>query len=108
LAVACQEEDIRSLKALIIGPPDSPYEYGFFEVSTCTVFSTNLQTDAIMQFAIKFPEGEDHCTSKQRSQLSEAAQITLPALPQSIPSPPMAEDAASIPTSMAREKSACE
>ena len=32
LAVACQEADIRSVKALIIGPPETPYEFGFFEV----------------------------------------------------------------------------
>ncbi|ETN37007.1 uncharacterized protein HMPREF1541_07995 [Cyphellophora europaea CBS 101466] len=31
LAVACQESDIRQVKALVIGPPESPYEYGFFE-----------------------------------------------------------------------------
>lgn len=32
LAVACQEEDIRNVKALIVGPPETPYEFGFFEV----------------------------------------------------------------------------
>lgn len=31
IAVACQEEDIRHVKTLVIGPPDTPYEYGFFE-----------------------------------------------------------------------------
>lgn len=31
IAVACQESDVRQVKALIIGPPQSPYEYGFFE-----------------------------------------------------------------------------
>ncbi|PGH36481.1 ubiquitin-conjugating enzyme E2 Z [[Emmonsia] crescens] len=38
LAVACKEADIRSIKALIVGPPETPYEFGFFE------------------FSIKFPE----------------------------------------------------
>ncbi|KAL2009439.1 hypothetical protein VTN00DRAFT_5246 [Thermoascus crustaceus] len=33
LAVACQESDIRNVKALIVGPPESPYEFGFFEFS---------------------------------------------------------------------------
>ncbi|KAK2812058.1 hypothetical protein FQN50_001768 [Emmonsiellopsis sp. PD_5] len=33
LAVACKESDIRSIKALIVGPPESPYEFGFFEFS---------------------------------------------------------------------------
>jgi ubiquitin-conjugating enzyme E2 Z len=33
IAVACQEHDVRSVKALIIGPPQSPYQYGFFEFS---------------------------------------------------------------------------
>lgn len=33
IAVACQDLDIRSVRALVIGPPTSPYEYGFFEFS---------------------------------------------------------------------------
>ncbi|DAA72761.1 TPA_exp: Uncharacterized protein A8136_5430 [Trichophyton benhamiae CBS 112371] len=33
LAVACQEADIRNVKALIVGPPGTPYEFGFFEFS---------------------------------------------------------------------------
>ncbi|KAL1975906.1 hypothetical protein VTN31DRAFT_4298 [Thermomyces dupontii] len=33
LAVVCEEADIRDVKALIIGPPGTPYEYGFFEFS---------------------------------------------------------------------------
>ncbi|KIW92320.1 uncharacterized protein Z519_07304 [Cladophialophora bantiana CBS 173.52] len=31
IAVACQEKDVRHVKALIIGPHGTPYEYGFFE-----------------------------------------------------------------------------
>jgi ubiquitin-protein ligase len=31
IAVAIQEEDVRHVKALIIGPHATPYEYGFFE-----------------------------------------------------------------------------
>ncbi|EFE43283.1 ubiquitin conjugating enzyme (UbcH), putative [Trichophyton verrucosum HKI 0517] len=34
LAVACQEADIRNVKALIVGPPGTPYEFGFFEAMT--------------------------------------------------------------------------
>jgi ubiquitin-conjugating enzyme E2 Z len=33
LAVACRDEDLRSVKALIMGPHESPYEFGFFEFS---------------------------------------------------------------------------
>ncbi|KAL2421102.1 Ubiquitin-conjugating enzyme E2 Z [Exophiala dermatitidis] len=33
IAVACQEQDVRRVKALIIGPHGTPYEYGFFEFS---------------------------------------------------------------------------
>jgi ubiquitin-conjugating enzyme E2 Z len=33
LAVACRDNDVRQLRALIIGPPDTPYEFGFFEFS---------------------------------------------------------------------------
>jgi ubiquitin-protein ligase len=32
LAVVCKESDIRHVKALIVGPPGTPYEFGFFEV----------------------------------------------------------------------------
>ncbi|KAI9663652.1 MAG: hypothetical protein M1821_007142 [Bathelium mastoideum] len=31
LSVACRDSDVRHVKALIIGPPDTPYEFGFFE-----------------------------------------------------------------------------
>jgi ubiquitin-conjugating enzyme E2 Z len=33
LAVACRDNDVRQLRALIVGPPDTPYEFGFFELS---------------------------------------------------------------------------
>ncbi|KAL2379045.1 hypothetical protein RJZ90_005564 [Blastomyces dermatitidis] len=33
LAVACKESDIRSMKALIVGPHETPYEFGFFEIT---------------------------------------------------------------------------
>ncbi|ESZ89753.1 ubiquitin-conjugating enzyme E2Z [Sclerotinia borealis F-4128] len=33
LAVACQDIDVRSVRAIIIGPPDTPYEFGFFDFS---------------------------------------------------------------------------
>lgn len=31
LAVAVKDSDVRNIRALIIGPPETPYEYGFFE-----------------------------------------------------------------------------
>ncbi|KAK3050015.1 hypothetical protein LTR09_008670 [Extremus antarcticus] len=31
IAVACQDSDVRHVRALIIGPPDTPYEFGFFQ-----------------------------------------------------------------------------
>jgi hypothetical protein len=31
--VACRDVDVRNVKAIIIGPPDTPYEFGFFEVN---------------------------------------------------------------------------
>ncbi|KAK0754173.1 ubiquitin-conjugating enzyme/RWD-like protein [Schizothecium vesticola] len=33
LAVACRDIDVRNVKALIIGPHETPYEFGFFEFS---------------------------------------------------------------------------
>lgn len=32
LAVACRDIDVRNVKALIMGPHETPYEFGFFEV----------------------------------------------------------------------------
>ena len=32
IAVAFRDSDVRNVKALIIGPPETPYEFGFFEV----------------------------------------------------------------------------
>ncbi|KAF2277521.1 UBC-like protein [Westerdykella ornata] len=31
LAAACRDSDVRHVRALIVGPPDTPYEFGFFE-----------------------------------------------------------------------------
>ncbi|EED13238.1 ubiquitin conjugating enzyme, putative [Talaromyces stipitatus ATCC 10500] len=39
LAIAYKESDIRNIKALIVGPPGTPYEFGFFE------FSVNFPED---------------------------------------------------------------
>ncbi|KAI5850403.1 ubiquitin-conjugating enzyme/RWD-like protein [Morchella snyderi] len=33
IAVACKDSDVRNVKAIILGPPDTPYEFGFFEFS---------------------------------------------------------------------------
>lgn len=49
LAVACRDIDVRNVKALIIGPHETPYEFGFFEVGLpCHSFSevnhTNITT----------------------------------------------------------------
>jgi len=32
IAVACRDVDVRNVRAVILGPPDTPYEFGFFEV----------------------------------------------------------------------------
>ncbi|RFN51601.1 hypothetical protein FIE12Z_4075 [Fusarium flagelliforme] len=32
IAVACRDVDVRNVKALIMGPHETPYEFGFFEV----------------------------------------------------------------------------
>ena len=45
LAVACRDVDVRNVKALIIGPHETPYEFGFFEVgasTTCSFFSVTV------------------------------------------------------------------
>ncbi|EHL00604.1 hypothetical protein M7I_3491 [Glarea lozoyensis 74030] len=50
LAVACRDVDVRNVKAIIIGPSDSPYEFGFFE------------------FAVKFGKGMTRARTIYRGQ----------------------------------------
>jgi ubiquitin-conjugating enzyme E2 Z len=54
LAVACRDIDVRNVKALIIGPHETPYEFGFFEVAMpcphMQLCSTNL---AIVCFQVQ-------------------------------------------------------
>lgn len=37
LAVSTQDSNMRQIRALIVGPPDSPYEFGFYEVCVCVL-----------------------------------------------------------------------
>lgn len=48
LAVACRDVDVRNVRAIIIGPPDTPYEFGFFEVREFChqIIYSDLSTDA--------------------------------------------------------------
>lgn len=50
LAVACRDVDVRNVKAVIIGPHETPYEFGFFEVGVPhpTSASHNCVTDHIL------------------------------------------------------------
>ena len=32
ITATCRDSDIRNVRALVVGPPDTPYEFGFFEV----------------------------------------------------------------------------
>ncbi|GAM33917.1 ubiquitin conjugating enzyme [Talaromyces pinophilus] len=59
LAITYDDSDIRNGKALIVGPPGTPYEFGFFEVRTsslsncgCTMYDNVLPR----KFSVKFPE----------------------------------------------------
>ncbi|OJJ84534.1 ubiquitin-conjugating enzyme E2 [Aspergillus glaucus CBS 516.65] len=33
LAISCDDQDLRKVRALILGPPETPYQFGFFEFS---------------------------------------------------------------------------
>ncbi|KAF8533907.1 ubiquitin-conjugating enzyme/RWD-like protein [Trichophaea hybrida] len=33
IAVGCRDVDVRTVRAVVLGPPDTPYEFGFFEFS---------------------------------------------------------------------------
>ena len=48
LAVACRDIDVRNVKALIIGPHETPYEFGFFEVTTSPGLVTCLVADGLV------------------------------------------------------------
>lgn len=32
ITVACRDSDVQNVRAMIVGPPETPYEFGFFEV----------------------------------------------------------------------------
>ncbi|CAG8952094.1 hypothetical protein HYFRA_00000832 [Hymenoscyphus fraxineus] len=59
LAVACRDVDVRNVKAIIIGPSDTPYEFGFFEVGEMRPHKHELEYPAnSSQFQVKF--GKDY------------------------------------------------
>ncbi|KIW64923.1 hypothetical protein PV04_07225 [Phialophora macrospora] len=60
IAVACQERDVRHVRALIIGPHGSPYEYGFFE------FNVNFGTE----YPSKPPKVEAKTTNGGRTRFN--------------------------------------
>ncbi|KAG6041577.1 hypothetical protein E4U41_003473 [Claviceps citrina] len=41
IAVACRDIDVRNVRALIMGPHETPYEFGFFEVNIGSLLSAN-------------------------------------------------------------------
>jgi hypothetical protein len=48
--------DVRNVKAIIVGPPDTPYEFGFFEVCA-DASEPHMFMLTYPQFAIKFGRG---------------------------------------------------
>lgn len=57
LAVACRDVDVRNVKALIIGPHETPYEFGFFEVGMSTTLCSVANDANTTQFTFKFNKG---------------------------------------------------
>ncbi|KAK7729418.1 hypothetical protein SLS57_001903 [Botryosphaeria dothidea] len=57
LAVACRDSDVRSVRALIIGPPDTPYEFGFFEfaVRFGKAYDVTKPADVTQEYPTKAP-----------------------------------------------------
>lgn len=49
LAVACRDIDVRNVKALIMGPHETPYEFGFFEVCRERCIYPCLCKDGLIQ-----------------------------------------------------------
>ena len=61
IAVACRDIDVRNVKALVVGPHETPYEFGFYEVPhflPFTRFAGKSGADALKQFAVRFNRGE--------------------------------------------------
>lgn len=59
IAVACRDIDVRNVKALIMGPHETPYEFGFFEVCDAVLVVQYALTKRLWQFAIRFNKGRD-------------------------------------------------
>lgn len=89
LAVACRDVDVRNVKALIVGPPDTPYEFGFFEVWPA-------------------PRDNQAMADLLSSSMSDLAKNTQPRRHLSSRRLRTADDADSIQTYMRKERSACE
>jgi hypothetical protein len=51
-AIAFKEENIRNVRALIIGPPGTPYEFGFFEVCLTMDLCLSLLTSTFVLIPI--------------------------------------------------------
>ncbi|KAL9101742.1 MAG: hypothetical protein Q9187_009205, partial [Circinaria calcarea] len=52
IAVACQDTDVRNVKALIVGPPDTPYEFGFFEFAIITLVLHQMSKPPLQIMAV--------------------------------------------------------
>ena len=67
IAVACRDIDVRHVRALIIGPPDTPYEFGFFE------FAVKFTRD----YPTKAPSVTAITTHGGRTRLREALDLGI-------------------------------
>ena len=92
LAVAVQDIDVRNLKALIIGPHETPYEFGFFEVMHTGPWASH-------------PEGP--LTSHSKSFNSNSTKTIPASRRQLLQQPPMEGGVGSTPISTPMAKCAC-
>ncbi|OGM39717.1 ubiquitin conjugating enzyme [Aspergillus bombycis] len=58
LAVTHDDSDIRTVHALILGPPETPYQFGFFEVRRCR-FNPNIYASGKVCFTWRGEPGEE-------------------------------------------------
>lgn len=97
---------MRNVKAIIIGPPDTPYEFGFYEVRETGWYATRLANIISVPGEV-WTRYDNLIPRRSRVGAKVVLQIIREKLPQSWRQLQMEADAGSIQTSTLVEKSAC-
>ncbi|KAH6604720.1 hypothetical protein Trco_006427, partial [Trichoderma cornu-damae] len=74
IAVACRDIDVRHVRALIMGPHETPYEFGFFEIilPDLPMFSALRQTGAVADLTPIFTQAVNTWRGERGEEWSSA------------------------------------